>query len=93
MLRALAAAAVALVFSPAALARPFAELCADPATPAEQQHTIWVMMFKVGVDPYFDAAHCREVLDACERLVAARPEVEVLSARQQLFGPEDEGVD
>ena len=40
-----------------------------------------------------DAAHCREVLDACERLVAARPEVEVLSARQQLFGPEDEGVD
>lgn len=36
-----------------------------------------------------DAAHCREVLDACERLVAARPEVEVLSARQQLFGEED----
>jgi uncharacterized protein YlxP (DUF503 family) len=36
-----------------------------------------------------DAAHVREVLDACERLVAARPELEVLSARQQLFGEED----
>lgn len=36
-----------------------------------------------------DAAHCREVLDACERLVAARPEVEVLSARQRLYGEED----
>ncbi|MCW2601646.1 MAG: hypothetical protein JWM02_3475 [Frankiales bacterium] len=36
-----------------------------------------------------DAAHCREVLEACERLVASRPEVEVLSARHQLFGLED----
>ena len=36
-----------------------------------------------------DAAHVRDVLDACERLVAARPEVEVLSARQQLFGEDD----
>ena len=27
-----------------------------------------------------DAGHCREVLDACERLVAGRPEVELLSA-------------
>jgi uncharacterized protein YlxP (DUF503 family) len=31
-----------------------------------------------------DPAHCRDVLDACERLVADRPEVEVLSARQRL---------
>ena len=45
-----------------------------------------------------DAAHCREVLDACERLVERRPELEVLGARQRLFsgededqGPEDEG--
>ena len=36
-----------------------------------------------------DAGHCQSVLDACERLVAARPEVEVLSARQQLFGEDD----
>jgi uncharacterized protein len=37
-----------------------------------------------------EAAHCVEVLDACERLVAARPEVEVLSSRQRLIGEEDE---
>ena len=36
-----------------------------------------------------DAAHCREVLDACERWVADRPELEVLSARQRLYGEED----
>ena len=36
-----------------------------------------------------DAAHCVEVLEGCERLVAARPDVEVLSTRQRLFGPED----
>lgn len=40
-----------------------------------------------------DAHHVREVLDACERLVARRPELEVLSARQQLFGEHDEGTD
>jgi uncharacterized protein YlxP (DUF503 family) len=36
-----------------------------------------------------DVAHCRDVMDACERLVADRPELEVLSARQRLFGEED----
>ena len=36
-----------------------------------------------------DAGHVREVLDACERLVAGHPELEVLSARQRLFGEED----
>ena len=36
-----------------------------------------------------DVAHCREVLDACERLVAGRPEVEILSARQKLYGEDD----
>ena len=30
-----------------------------------------------------DRAHCVEVLDACERLVAGRPELDLLSARQQ----------
>jgi uncharacterized protein YlxP (DUF503 family) len=29
-----------------------------------------------------DRAHCVEVLDACERLVAGRPELELLSARR-----------
>jgi uncharacterized protein YlxP (DUF503 family) len=37
-----------------------------------------------------DAAHCHEVLDACERLVAARPELELLSARRRLWNEEDE---
>ena len=36
-----------------------------------------------------DAGHVRDVLDACERLVAQRPELEVLSARQRLYGDED----
>ncbi len=37
-----------------------------------------------------DAEHVRRVLEACERLVAERPEVEVLSSRQQLLRPEDD---
>jgi uncharacterized protein YlxP (DUF503 family) len=36
-----------------------------------------------------DAAHCGTVLDACERLVAGRPEVELLSARRRLLGSDD----
>ncbi|GAA4229162.1 DUF503 domain-containing protein [Actinomadura meridiana] len=31
------------------------------------------------------AANCTQVLDRCERLVAGRPEIELLSARQRLF--------
>jgi hypothetical protein len=30
-----------------------------------------------------------EVLDACERLVAARPDIELLSARQRLLTEEE----
>jgi uncharacterized protein YlxP (DUF503 family) len=40
-----------------------------------------------------DRSHCVEVLDACERLVAARPEVELLSARHQLRSHTDEWED
>jgi uncharacterized protein YlxP (DUF503 family) len=36
-----------------------------------------------------DAAHVQHVLDRCERLVAAHPQLELLSARQRLFGPDD----
>jgi uncharacterized protein YlxP (DUF503 family) len=36
-----------------------------------------------------DAGHVRDVLNACERLVANRPEIEVLSARQRLHGEEE----
>ncbi len=37
-----------------------------------------------------EAGHCGEVLDACEQLVAGRPEVELLSVRRRLYGAEDE---
>jgi uncharacterized protein YlxP (DUF503 family) len=37
-----------------------------------------------------DADHVRDLLANCERLVAGRPEVELLSARHRLLGPEDE---
>ena len=36
-----------------------------------------------------DAGHVRSVLDSCERLVSSRPELEVLSAHQQLHGEDD----
>jgi uncharacterized protein YlxP (DUF503 family) len=37
-----------------------------------------------------DAARCREVLAACESLVAGRPELELLSARTRVWGDGDE---
>jgi uncharacterized protein YlxP (DUF503 family) len=36
-----------------------------------------------------DAAHVGAILDSCERLVATRPEVELLSVRRRLHGDED----
>ena len=35
------------------------------------------------------AARATEVLDACERFVAGRPDIELLSARQRLFSEEE----
>jgi uncharacterized protein YlxP (DUF503 family) len=35
------------------------------------------------------AGHAAEVLQACERLVAARPEIELLSARHRLISEEE----
>ncbi|EOR72078.1 DUF503 domain-containing protein [Thermobifida fusca] len=35
------------------------------------------------------AAHCTALMNSCERLVADRPEVELLSARQRLFNDEE----
>ncbi|SDL89207.1 DUF503 domain-containing protein [Nonomuraea jiangxiensis] len=35
------------------------------------------------------AGNCQEVLDACERMVAFRPEIELLSARHRLYNDED----
>ena len=37
-----------------------------------------------------DAGHCGEVLDACERLVAGRPEVDRLGARRRIWDDADE---
>jgi uncharacterized protein YlxP (DUF503 family) len=36
-----------------------------------------------------EAGHAGEVLDSCERLMAARPEIELLSVRRRLHGDDD----
>ncbi|GGJ72903.1 hypothetical protein GCM10011583_00360 [Streptomyces camponoticapitis] len=36
-----------------------------------------------------DTGHLRDVLDRCERMVAGRPEVELLSVRRRLHGDDD----
>ena len=36
-----------------------------------------------------DSGHIVTLLDRCERLVAADPEVELLSARRRMVGPQD----
>jgi uncharacterized protein YlxP (DUF503 family) len=44
---------------------------------------VGVAMVSSGMD------HLTEVLDKCERHVAARPELELLAVRRRIFGPED----
>ncbi|MGW0603622.1 DUF503 domain-containing protein [Streptomyces sp. NPDC002644] len=36
-----------------------------------------------------DASHVTDILDRCERMVAGRPEVELLSARRRFHGDDD----
>jgi uncharacterized protein YlxP (DUF503 family) len=36
-----------------------------------------------------DARHCRDVLDLVERMLAERPEVEILDVRRRLFSIDD----
>ncbi len=36
-----------------------------------------------------ETGHLNEVLDKCERHVAARPELQLLAVRRRIFGPED----
>jgi hypothetical protein len=36
-----------------------------------------------------DAGHVGEILDSCERLVAGRPEINLLSVRRRLHGEDD----
>ena len=37
-----------------------------------------------------DPAHCTDVLDSCERFVAARPELDLLSAHRTLRASDDD---
>ena len=39
-----------------------------------------------------DPGHCREVLDTAERLVAGRPEIDLLAARRALHSSTDDPV-
>ncbi len=36
-----------------------------------------------------EPGHAREVIDSCERLMAGRPEIELLSVRRRLHGDDD----
>lgn len=36
-----------------------------------------------------EISHAREVVDSCERLMAGRPEIELLSVRRRLHGADD----
>jgi uncharacterized protein YlxP (DUF503 family) len=36
-----------------------------------------------------EARHVREVVASCERLIAGRPEVEIIGVRRRLFGEDD----
>ncbi len=38
------------------------------------------------------AANCDEVMDACERMVAFHPEIELLSARQRIFNEHEDST-
>jgi uncharacterized protein YlxP (DUF503 family) len=69
----------------AALRRQFAVAVAETGSLEKLRRT------EVGVAVVAaDAARCTEVLDAAERFVAARGEVELLATRRRLYGPEDE---
>ena len=57
---------------------------------AESGHTGLHRRAEIGVAVVSSsAAHAVEVLDACERLVATRPDIELLSARQRLLTEEE----
>jgi len=60
------------------------------AAVAETGHLDAHRRTEIGVAVVASAAgHCTDMLTGCERLVAARPEVELLSARQRLRREED----
>jgi uncharacterized protein YlxP (DUF503 family) len=58
---------------------------------AETDHLDLQRRAEVGVGVVApDAGHCKDVLDACERLVARRPEVDLLSVRHRIWDDADE---
>ncbi|HEY0937346.1 MAG TPA: DUF503 domain-containing protein [Trebonia sp.] len=57
---------------------------------AETGHLDLHRRAEIGVAVVSDTAgNASQVLDDCERLVASRPEIELLSARQRLYSEED----
>jgi uncharacterized protein YlxP (DUF503 family) len=61
------------------------------ASVAETGHHDLLRRAEIGVGLVApDAAHARSVLAACERLVACRPEVELLSTRLRIWDDGDE---
>lgn len=68
-----------------------AELRTFDVAVAETGHQDLYRRAEIGVATVSgDAAQVQRVLDACERAVAGRPDIEVLSVRQRLFDEEDE---
>jgi uncharacterized protein YlxP (DUF503 family) len=64
---------------------------AHPVSAAETGHLDLHRRAEVGVSVVApDAGHCKDVLDACERLVARRPEVDLLAVRQRVWDDADE---
>jgi len=61
-----------------------------PVSAAETGHMDLHRRAQVGVAVVAaDRAHCVEVLDACEQLVARRPELEILSTRVRYLSEND----
>ena len=61
-----------------------------PVSAAETGHLDLHRRAEVGVAVVAaDRAHCVEVLDACEQLVARRPELEILSTRVRYLSEDD----
>jgi hypothetical protein len=57
---------------------------------AETGHLDLHRRAEIGVAAVSDtASNASQVLDECERLVASRPEIELLSARQRLYNEEE----
>ncbi len=74
------------------LVRPvLAELRRFEVAAAEAGHLDLYRRALIGVSAVAaEAGHVRSLLERCERLVAARPELELLSVRHRMLGPEDE---